>query len=37
VRVRQCVTIKATGQVTEARVTHTYTFGDGLVTSMAVS
>jgi ketosteroid isomerase-like protein len=37
VRVRQRVTIKATGQVTEASVTHTYTFGDGLVTSMAVS
>ena len=37
VRVRQLVTIKATGQITEASVTHTYTFDDGLVTSLAVS
>ena len=37
VRVRQLVTAKATGQVTESRVTHTYDFGDGLVTSMVVS
>lgn len=37
VRVRQVVTIKATGQVAESTVTHTYTFDDGLVTSMVVS
>jgi hypothetical protein len=29
--------VKATGQVTESTVTHTYTFDDGLVTSMVVS
>ncbi len=37
VRVRQVVTVKATGHVTETSVTHTYHFDDGLVTSMAVS
>jgi hypothetical protein len=37
VRVRQVVTVKATGQVTETSVTHTYAFDDGLVTSMVVS
>jgi hypothetical protein len=37
VRVRQVVTVKATGQVTESSVTHTYAFDDGLVTSMVVS
>jgi len=37
VRVRQVVTVKATGQVTESNVTHTYAFDDGLVTSMVVS
>lgn len=37
VSVRQVVRVKATGQVTESTVTHTYTFDDGLVTSMVVS
>jgi len=37
VRVSQVVTVKATGQVTESRVTHTYDFDDGQVTAMAVS
>jgi len=37
VRVRQIVTVKATGQVTEARVTHTYAFDDDLIASMVVS
>ena len=37
VRVRQLVTVKATGQVTEARVTHTYAFDDDLIASMVVS
>jgi hypothetical protein len=37
VRVRQLVTVKATGQVRESSVTHTYTFEDGLVASMVVS
>jgi SnoaL-like domain len=37
VRVRQVVTVKATGQVTESSVTHTYAFDDSLVTSMVVS
>jgi len=37
VRVRQLVTVKATGQVAESSVTHTYDFDDGLVTSMVVS
>lgn len=37
VRVRQVVTVKATGQITESRVTHTYDFDDGLVSSMTVS
>jgi len=37
VRVRQVVTVKATGQITESRVTHTYDFDDGLVAAMAVS
>jgi len=37
VRVRQAVTVKATGQVSESRVTHTYDFDDGLVAAMAVS
>jgi hypothetical protein len=37
VRVRQLVTVKATGQVTESSVTHTYAFDDGLVTSMVVA
>ena len=37
VRVRQVVTVRATGQVTESSVTHTYSFDDGLVTSMVVS
>ena len=37
VRVRQIVTVKATGQVTESSVTHTYAFDEGLVTSMVVS
>ena len=37
VRVRQVVTVKATGQVSESSVTHTYVFNDGLVASMVVS
>ncbi len=37
VRVRQVVTVRATGQVTESSVTHTYFFDEGLVTSMMVS
>ena len=37
VRVRQVVTVKATGQVIESSVTHTYAFDDSLVTSMVVS
>ena len=37
VRVRQLVTVKATGRVAESSVTHTYGFDDGLVTSMVVS
>jgi SnoaL-like domain len=37
VRVRQVVTVKATRQVTESSVTHTYHFDGGLVVSMAVS
>jgi ketosteroid isomerase-like protein len=37
VRVRQVVTVRATGQVTESSFTHTYAFDDGLVTSMVVS
>jgi hypothetical protein len=37
VKVRQVVTVKATGHVTESRVTHTFGFDDGLVTSMVVS
>jgi len=35
--VRQVVTVRATGQVTESSVTHTYFFDEGLVTSMMVS
>jgi ketosteroid isomerase-like protein len=37
VRVRQVVTVKATGQVSESSVTHTYAFDEGLVASMVVS
>ena len=37
VRVRQIVTVKATGQVTEARVTHTYAFDGDLIASTVVS
>ena len=37
VRLRQVVTVKATGQIAESRVTHTYDFDDGLVSSMTVS
>jgi hypothetical protein len=37
VRVHQVVRVKATGQVAESRVTHTYAFVDGLVASMTVS
>jgi len=37
VRARLAVTVKATGQVTESRVTHTYDFDDAQVTAMAVS
>lgn len=37
VRVRQVVTVKATGQIAESSVTHTYHFDEGLVVSMAVS
>ena len=37
VRVRQVVTVKATGQVRESSVTHTYAFDEGLVASMVVS
>jgi SnoaL-like protein len=37
VRVRQVVTVKATGQIAESSVTHTYHFDDDLVVSMAVS
>ncbi len=37
IRVRQVVTVKATGQVAESTVTHTYHFDQGLVVSMAVS
>ena len=37
VRVRQVVTVRATGEVAESSVTHTYAFDNGLVTSMVVS
>jgi hypothetical protein len=37
VRVRQVVTVKATGQVAESTVTHTYHFDEDRVVSMAVS
>ena len=37
VRVRQVVTVKATGQVRESSVIHTYAFDEGLVASMVVS
>ena len=37
VRVRQVITVKATGQVSESSVTHTYAFDEGLVSSMVVS
>lgn len=37
VRVRQVITVKATGQVSESNVTHTYAFDQGLVASMVVS
>lgn len=37
VRVQQIVLVKATGHVTQSSVTHTFSFDDGLVTSMVVS
>ena len=37
VQVRQVVTVKATGEIAESSVTHTYAFEEGLVTSMVVS